>query len=59
MYYDLFTYLQLPHLHIYSNFELSFGIFLVPQYPKFVAVDNKKSKTSIIIKFNQIKANIY
>lgn len=42
------TYLQLLHLQIYNNSELSFEIFPVPQYPIFVAVDDK-IRTLIII----------
>lgn len=38
---DIVTYLRLPHLQIYNNSELSFEIFPVPQYPIFVAVDDK------------------
>lgn len=38
---QLVTYLQLPHLQIYSNSELLFETFPVLQYPIFVTVNNR------------------
>lgn len=45
---QLVTYLQLPHLQIYSNSELLFETFPVLQYPIFVTVNNR-IWTSVII----------
>jgi len=54
-YKDLVTYLRLPHLQIYNNFELSFEIFLVPQYPIFAAINNT-IKISVIIMILSLSA---
>lgn len=37
----IFTHLKLHHLQICSNFELLYGTFLVQQYPKFAAENEK------------------